>query len=744
MLICLKMNNKDFELHRLGWQAFQDLCVAIVEEQHNQPVQTFLPSNDAGRDGAFRGRWDRAVTGQSTIQCKFTSKKGERLTLSLLKDELPKAKRLASLGLADDYIIITNHTITGASELKIRQAFEATGVSCCRVFAHDWIVRRIAESSRLRMMMPRLYGIVDLQSILDDRAYRQAQLVLSQMGESLQKLVVTEAHRKSVRAVSEHNFVLLLGSPAAGKSTIGASLAIGALDAWSTPTIKSTSPAHLESHIDPDGGQFFWIDDAWGSTQYQKDLAEKWNQVFPLMQGAMHRGSKFLITSRDYIWTQAKTELKISALPVLQKSQVIIDVHELSLQEKARILYNHLKLGNQAPKFRSNIKPYLPKIAALDSFLPESARRIGSSFFTDGLKQNESEFLRFFTEPRDFLEQTIENLSLQCKAAIALIFLNGGVVRSPISDDDLEYSTNAFGVSKFSIRDELKNLNGSLVNLVSDEDGQFWTYYHPTISDAFAAFLAKSQELIEIYLRGAKPASLMSEVVCSGVNVQGAKVIVPANLLLMLAERLKGADKVRLKSFISNRSNRRFTEIILGLRPDLLAEFPYLVTPLHEDTDVDFLVTLFDQGLLSEEFRKRFYDAVEESIVDDADDSFLRHAGISRVLTDLERDGLNFEARYGVLENIDDYIDSRKDDWDADYDPQYHFEELQASLKNIARNMLSPDEVVSITRLIDDKISAAIDELQNRYEEPKTSSIPQQQTRATGDSLSELFRDLDE
>lgn len=267
----------DFQIHRLGWKAFQDLCVAIAEEQTNVAVQTFLPTKDAGRDGAFVGRWDSATSGNSTIQCKFTSDPASNLTLSMLSEELPKARSLAKEHLADDYVILTNHTITGASELKIRAAFEATGVGRCRVFHRDWIVQKVKDSPRLRMMVPRLYGLIDLSEIFDQRAYRQAQLVLSEMGDNLQKLVVTEAHRKSERAINRYNVVLLLGSPAAGKSTIGASLALGANDMWKCRTIKATSPEQLERNLDPDGGQFFWIDDAWGSTQFQRDRVEAWN-----------------------------------------------------------------------------------------------------------------------------------------------------------------------------------------------------------------------------------------------------------------------------------------------------------------------------------------------------------------------------------------------------------------------------------------------------------------------------------
>src|SRR5688572_3402472 len=129
----------DYPLHQLGWKAFQDICIAISEEILKRPVQSFLPTNDAGRDGAFVGRWEGqdSSAGSSTIQCKYTSKPDVNLSLSHLTDELEKAAALAKKGLAADYIVMTNHPITGRSEARIKEAFEAVGVGNCRVFHRD-------------------------------------------------------------------------------------------------------------------------------------------------------------------------------------------------------------------------------------------------------------------------------------------------------------------------------------------------------------------------------------------------------------------------------------------------------------------------------------------------------------------------------------------------------------------------------------------------------------------------------
>ena len=566
------LSGTEYPLHLLGWKAFQDLSVALAEECLRRPVQNFLPGNDAGRDGAFIGKWegDDPNAGESTIQCKFTSQSKKNLSISMLTEELEKVRVLAKRGLAADYIIITNHPITGLSEVEIKTQFEGVGAGTCRVFGYDWIVRQIKSSPRLRMMAPRLYGLGDLTELLDARAYAQVQLILSSMGDDLQRLVVTEAHRRSVRAISAHNLVLLLGAPAAGKSTIGASLAVGAADIWQCHTIRATSPEDIKRHLSPGTPQFFWIDDAWGNTQYQRQTAESWNGVFPLIQGAIKAGSRFLITSRDYIWNAARRDLKIQALPALGRSQVIINVQELSTQEKAQILYNHIKLGDQPESFRRRLKPILPSLAERKNFLPETARRLGSTFFTEHLSPSAASVMKFFDEPEEFLLETITNLSADCRAAIAVVFMNGGKIASPVPSSELQAAAEAFGTTSADTRDQLQALNGSLMLLAQEDTGPYWTYKHPTVSDAFARYVSASPEQVEVYLRGAKPDSLLREVVCAGQLVQGASVTVPDSLHALLLSRLEEVNSYSLGIFMSYRANCAFSKMALTQRPKIL------------------------------------------------------------------------------------------------------------------------------------------------------------------------------
>jgi adenylylsulfate kinase-like enzyme len=231
-----------YNLHNLGWHSFQQLCLAIAREILGQTVESFLDSADAGRDGAFAGVWKplqgEALSGRFVIQCKFTSKRDKNLSLPDVKDEVAKARKLVEDDRCDCYILMTNAGLSGSISEDVEGLFKDAGVKQVRSFGSTWICQQIQESKRLRMLVPRIYGLGDLSQILDERAYSQAKALISSLREELSKVVLTTAYRRAAEALNHHGFVLLIGEPAAGKTTIASMLSMGALDQWGVSTLK--------------------------------------------------------------------------------------------------------------------------------------------------------------------------------------------------------------------------------------------------------------------------------------------------------------------------------------------------------------------------------------------------------------------------------------------------------------------------------------------------------------------------
>ena len=186
------MPSTPFDLHKLGWKAFEDLVACIFREVMGQSFQSFTAGPDGGREGAFYGTWETrcgdTLSGSFTIQCKHSSKPESNLTDSTIQDELVTIEHLGAEGLADVYIFVTNMRLSGNVENTATRAIQAAGAGTARIYGPRWIDAQISENPRLRRLVPRLYGLGDLTQIMTHQAYRQARSTLEHLAPDLVSL----------------------------------------------------------------------------------------------------------------------------------------------------------------------------------------------------------------------------------------------------------------------------------------------------------------------------------------------------------------------------------------------------------------------------------------------------------------------------------------------------------------------------------------------------------------------------
>lgn len=682
----------NYELHSLGWKAFQQLCVSVVSEVWGQTVQGFHDSHDGGRDGAFYGTWAiqaaESLQGSFTVQCKFTSKPASAIQLSDLRDELTKAERLAARGLADNYLLLTNARLTGVSDEKVREAFESIpGIKHFAAYGAERISQFIRESPRLRMLVPRVYGLGDLSQILDERAYSQAQELLSALGDDLAKFVITDAYQRSARALVEHGFVLLLGEPACGKSTIAASLAVAALDEWGCSTVKIRNADDFVRHSNPhEPKQFFWVDDAFGATQLDWSSTVRWNSVFPHVHAAIRRGARVVFTSRDYIYRSARNHLKESAFPYIHESQVVINVERLTKEEREQILYNHIRLGTQSSQFKTRVKPFLTDVASHQRFSPEIARRLGSPLFTKNLILSKSGLDEFVTQSMGLLQEIIRTLDAGSRSALAIVFMRGGVTPSPMRiTNEEEKVVTLLGGSQAEVRNALSALEGSLLSQVRHGSGHFIKFKHPTISDAFASLVAEDRELLDIYLAGTQIEKLFREVSCGDVGIEGVKVIVPPDRYDALLTRIdafyskRRENEESVNRFLSYRCDKEFLSLYISRKSDFVENLR-VGSYLYAISDVDVIVRLHQFELLPDSKRLSVVSRIRDLAVNTPDSGFLR-MDIRQLFTQSELNELLDYVKQTLLPNIDEHINSWREDYSGDDDPEDYFSELKSTLK---------------------------------------------------------------
>lgn len=742
----------DFALHTLGWKAFQDLAVAVASEVLERPIQTFLPANDGGRDGAFWGTWPGSPDvpeAKSTIQCKFTGKANTTLKQADISAELSKIASLAARGLAHDYVLMTNAGVSGETEAAISASLVAAGATRARVLGREWLTSEIRGRARLRMMVPRLYGLGDLSQIIDERAYLQARFILSAMGDDLAAFVTTAAHRQSVEALQRHRFVLLLGDPASGKSTIGASLAIGALDDGAIGTVRISDGESFERHWNPnEPSQFFWIDDAFGETQYQRSRVDGWNSRLKMIRAAVKAGARVLMTSRTYIWNAAQRDLKLSEFPLLTNSQVIIDVQGLSDLERAQILYNHLRLGDQSCEMRGSLKPFMPAIATNPDFLPETARRLGSTFFTGDLKVSAEGISEFFEQPLSFLKDVLRGLAEPEQGAIALIFLHGPTgVPSPITaSDELDTVCRLTGVALAGIARAMEALQGSLTLLVEAPEGRRWTFKHPTIADAYAELVAESPEMTELYVRGAKLEKLLAEVVCGQTQFRGASVHVPHDLYEPLLDRVGEKDLLHdddVLRFAAYRGDAEFLRRYQKRAGGMQELAKNITSDMRWCTELTFLAASQSHDLLDEATRAAAVERVTKLAVAWGDLRPFRDEGVRKLFTQNEFEALETHFRTEIVDRFGKDLEAWEDRL-VSGDRAAHLRDLKEAIETFAD--LHPDDhdlmalSEAATRTIEERIEAIESEDEDEIV-PFPTVAPK---LSPTDQLATIFDDVDD
>jgi hypothetical protein len=748
-----------FNLHSLGWKAFQDLCATILSEVLGQTLQQFFDSHDGGRDGAFAGVWNpqhgEEFRGSFTVQCKFTAKADNHLSVASLKDEIKKARRLASKGLASTYLLLTNFRMTGTSEEQIRSEFsQLPGVSHVAIFGVEWISAKIRESSRLRMLVPRIYGLGDLSQILDERAYAQANEILSSMGEDLSKFVITDAYRKSAKSLLEHGFVLLLGEPASGKSTIAASLSVASIDEWKCRTLKVRNADELVKHSNPHEKQLFWIDDAFGATQLDHMLTMEWNRVFPHLTAAIRRGSRFIFTSRDYVFRAAADLLKLSAFPLLANSQVVIRVEQLSLSEREQILYNHVRLGRQLITFRSAIKPFLPSIAVSQSFKPEIARRLGDPVITANLCLTISGIRGFVERPVDHLVEVIRTMDSGSRAALATVFMRGGSVSSPVRLSDEEMSAiQRIGSDSSGVLKSLRALNESLVLQVRENGEPLWKFRHPTVRDAFGALISEDLDLLDIYLKGSPVQQLLAEISCGDLGITGLKVVVPQALYGVVLERLEGllnndfTNHWQLSSFLAHKCDRVFLEAFIRQYPAFIQSMHFW-TQISEETGVAVLYRLHEFKILPEEDRTRAVAIIRKRAIEKPDAGFLTVPKVRGLFMQGEIDCVLKDIRSEVIGDLTSIIDNWKSDFsydDDDSDPESHFYDLISTLHRFEEQFADDAEAVKLIARAFRQIDSVVEELREEAPmRPDDRDREDMAPRSVSEPLRSLFDDVDQ
>ena len=708
--------NIDFALHTLGWKAFQDLCSQICAEMLGRTVSIYREAQDGGQDAMFLLPAEKGFR-EATVQCKFSGKPDKKLKLSDITTELTIIKELVSQGRAQTYYFLTNMGVDAPVAAEIRDQLHELGVQEPYVEGREWITVQIKSSPRLRALVPRVYGLGDLSSILDERSASQTRTLLNHLLPSLRTYVPTSAQRSAVHTLADYKLVLLIGQPAIGKSMLAAILATMAIDMEGLECLKCEGPLNLRPHWNPhESKRLFWVDDAFGPNQLRGDYVDAWIEFMPKVKAAIEDGNHFILTSRTHIWNEANLKLGTRNHPLLASMKAVVDVGSLAPEERQLILYNHLKEGKQSKQWKQSIKPHLPKLSDNQYLLPEIARRLGEPMFTRGIKKLPDDLISFVNNPQEYLKDTIFELTLPQQAAMTLVFLaRSRLPAHDLASKDCKLVADRYGTTVAAITQSLQQLDRSFV-IKREENGQFfWGFFHPTFADAITSILRARSDLVDLYLVGAKIETLLSEAICEGTATVKDAVVVPErsfDTLVMRLQEVPDEDTLneQLFLFLINRTTNEVFRNVLSLKPDLITRkgSPRPWAEIADHAKIRFLAKAYSMGFLNEDLRYSTCETLIDAAKDGLDISFLSEEDILAMFKPNELIQLTFRIVTMLEDKIPNKIDDLVDNCDPDSDIDYQFSGVDSFMK-----------MMQHVAYMDKRIVTRLEDLELRIEEAK-------------------------
>jgi len=715
----------DLALYSIGWKAFQDLCSQVCEEVLHRPVEIFREAQDGGQDAVFLipSRPGNPLD-VGSVQCKHSSDPQKRLRLGDLTAELKHVEELVQSGQAHTYVLMTSMSVDAPIAGAIRKRLSELGVRKPHILGKQFLIRAIRTSARLRALVPQVYGLGDLSTILDQRLLQQTRALLDQWIPRLKVYVPTAAHRKAVKSLTEHGVVLLLGNPSSGKSAIGAILSTIASENLQHTVLNLTSPRDFEAGWNPyDPGRFFWIDDAFGSNVVRDEYVQDWTSTFRKVQAAISCGNRFLLTSRRHIYEAAKIALGQRNLPEFIDGRAVVDVGDLSITEKTQILYNHINFGSQTQSWKRSVKPHLPAVAAVDDFLPGIAERLGDPAFTKSLATTQAELLRFMQEPREHLIYTINALEDALRAALVLVYVHqGSMVNNTWDQSAAQVVSELMGVPLPRIIDALRQLKGSFLRVATLNSRETWAFAHPTIGDALTDILKERPQMMAALLRGATIDTILGSFVCGegAPSIRDAPTIPPALDEILIGRLAHVPDQEStnrsLFRFLAERASDHVFKRVIAADPDILGRLAWRNHRVDRDPKILTHARAHTLGILNEYLQDETASNLEEAATLTFDLSFFEDESILRLIPPTRLLTLGIRLRVDTLVGAPDRIKDIAKEADLSDDPESHFEHFTKGLDILEELPDIDDTTVDLIKEVRLAVASAIDGVAERKE----------------------------
>ena len=365
-----------YQVDELGWFQFERLASLVLEAETGFGDLAWRGRADRGRTARVHGAValpgpDLRLPGPVRVAVVWVPRSSRRMSglVTRLAGALDDPEGLEP----GDLLVVTN-----LDEEIARRALDGWRLPSRRVavLGASGLGECLDRHHAVRAAMPSVLGLRDLAPLIPEDARARSSLDIERVQALARVFVPTRAYECARRVLDRHRFVVLTGAPEMGKTAIAHMVSLAQLTAgWEAH--DCTSPEQVWAAFARARPQVFVADDAFGSTEYRPDAAERWaRELAPMLRALDER--------HWLIWTSRPAPLR-SGLRRVQRErgserfpapgEVLVDAGDLDLAEKTLILFRHVKAHAAGASARGLVRCSGVPIVEHAHFTPERIRR---------------------------------------------------------------------------------------------------------------------------------------------------------------------------------------------------------------------------------------------------------------------------------------------------------------------------------------------------------------------------------